>query len=87
MWGELEQGFTSEVSNHSTQAIHAWHVAVMRFVTLLSKKVLTDTLEKLSCLQRRAFYGVVPDNRAICPTSMHTEYSLARIVLQDLMHF
>ena len=54
--------YTSEVSDQSTQAIHAWHVAKTRFVTLLS-------LEKLSWLQRRAFHGVVPHNRAICPTS------------------
>ena len=57
----------SEVSDHSTQAIHAWHVAKTRFVTLLSTKVL-NSLEKLSWLQRRAFHGAVPHNRAICPT-------------------
>ena len=61
-WGEREQAihysidcyvanydFTNEMSNHSTQAIHALHVAKARFVTLLSTKVLTS-LEKLSWL-------------------------------------
>ena len=56
------------VANHSTQAIHACHVAKTRFVTLLSTEVL-NSLEKLSWLQRRAFHGVVPHNRAIGPTS------------------
>ena len=51
-----------EVSDHSTQAIHAWHVAKTRFVALLSTQVL-NSLEKLSWLQRRAFHGVVPHNR------------------------
>ena len=81
MWDEREQamhystdcyeaikGCTSEVSDHSTQTIHAWHVAKTRFVTLLSTKVL-NSLEKLSWLQRRAFHGIVPHNRVICPTS------------------
>jgi len=58
LWGEREQAmhchtsdiellcsssFTSEVG-HSTQAMHAWHVAKMRFVTLLSTKVVKLTL-------------------------------------------
>ena len=60
MWGECEQAMhysidcyvakailpASEVSYHSTQAIHAWHVAKTRFVTLLSK---------VSWLHRKAF--------------------------------
>ena len=55
---------TSELSDHSTQDIHAWHVAKTSFVTLLSTNVL-NSLEKLSWLQRRAFHWVVPHNRAI----------------------
>ena len=35
----------SKVSNHSTQAMHAWHVAKMRFVTLLSTKVLNSLVK------------------------------------------
>ena len=55
------------LSDHSTQAIHARQVAKTRFVTVLSTKVL-NTSEELSWLQRRVFDGVVPHNRAICPT-------------------
>ena len=77
MWGEREQAMHYSIDCYvakalpvkkCTQAIHAWHVAKIEVVTLLSTKVLI-ILEKLSWLQRRAFHGVVPHNRVICPTS------------------
>ena len=58
-WGIELLCFTSEVSGHCTQAMHAWHVAKTRFVTLLLTKVV-NSLEK-------SF--MVTENGAVCPTS------------------
>ena len=59
----------SEVSDYSTQAIYAWHVAKTICLQLYCPQKMHNSLEKLAWLQRRAFHGVVPHNRAICPTS------------------
>ena len=66
------KGFTSEVSDHSTQAIHARHVATMRFVTLLSTKVLNGS-GKLSWLQRRAFNGVHTTEPFVLPAHSYSD--------------
>ena len=79
------QSFTSEVSDHSTQAVHAWHVATRRFVTLLSTKVVNR--EILVTVAEKSLSW----NRVICPTRMQllwllytsvkSEHSLACKVL------
>ena len=71
--------FTSEVSDHSTQAIHGWHVAKTRFVTLLSTKVL-NSLEKLSCCPTSI------QLLWLLQLYAKSEHSLVCIVLQDLRH-
>ena len=66
-------GFTSEVSDHSTQAIHAWHVAKTRFVTLLSTKVLNSLEEVVMVAEKSFSWGSTIHNRAICPTCTSTQ--------------
>ena len=52
----------SEVSDYSTQAIYAWHVAKTICLQLYCPQRVHNSLEKLAWLQRRAFHGVVPHN-------------------------
>ena len=40
------------MSDHSTQAMHAWHTAKMRFVTLLSTEI--NSLEKIVILTEKS---------------------------------
>ena len=48
----VAKGFTSEVSDHSTQAIHAWHVAKTRFVTSLSTKEIRPGTSDVSLCEK-----------------------------------
>ena len=51
------KAFNSEISDHSTQDVHAWPVSKTKFVNPLSTKVVNN-LEKFLWLQRKACHGM-----------------------------